>query len=331
MKKTPLTVIGGFLGAGKTTLLNHILRQRGGRRIAVLVNDFGEINIDAELIARHDGRTIALTNGCVCCSIGDNLVGALVDLAQRPETTDHIVVEASGVADPGRIAEIALLDPSLRLSGIVVVVDAGRERELARDKYLGDTIRRQIDAADILILNKTDLASEALIEQTAARLAQQAPRAELVRAAYAMVPDEIVLGLEHAARDLPPRGPIRRADHVDAFMSCVFRANRPFRMDALRRTLETMPAGILRAKGLLMTDADPGRPAILQQAGRRWTLGWESEWASPPETRLVVIGLAHRLQAEGIRERFASALSPQNGADPENGTRSLSGSDAVPS
>jgi len=310
MKKTPLTVIGGFLGAGKTTLLNHILRQPGGRRIAVLVNDFGEINIDAELIAKHDGRTIALSNGCICCSIGDNLVGALIDLTQRPDQTDHIVVEASGVADPGRVADIAVLDPALQLSGVVVMVDAGRERALAHDKYLGDTVRRQISAADILILNKIDLASGAVVQETAARLARQVPKTEIVRSVHATIPGDVVLGLGHTATGTPPGAAAQQVLDADAFVSCVFRADRPFRLEALKRSLEKMPAGVLRAKGLLMTDADPARPAILQQVGRRWDLSWDMRWPSQPETRLVVIGLANRLGVDQIRERFTSALAP---------------------
>ena len=109
MRTTPLTVVGGFLGAGKTTLLNHLLRQTK-QRLAVLVNDFGAINIDAELVASHNGNTISLANGCICCSIGDNLVEALVDLTRQRSLPDHIIIEASGVADPARIAELARLD-----------------------------------------------------------------------------------------------------------------------------------------------------------------------------------------------------------------------------
>ena len=103
----PVTVIGGYLGAGKTKLLNRLLAEAEGRRLAVLVNDFGEVNIDAALIANRDGETISLTNGCVCCSIGDNLGMTLYDLAERPDGPEHILVEASGVADPARIAGYA--------------------------------------------------------------------------------------------------------------------------------------------------------------------------------------------------------------------------------
>src|SRR5260370_27798592 len=109
----PFTVSGGFLGAGKTTLLNRLLRGATGRRFAVLVNDFGALDIDGRLVADHGGDTIALANGCLCCTIGDSLVTTLLSLLEHPERFDHIVVEASGVADPGPGPDLAVLAPRL--------------------------------------------------------------------------------------------------------------------------------------------------------------------------------------------------------------------------
>ncbi|RYX93345.1 MAG: GTP-binding protein, partial [Bradyrhizobiaceae bacterium] len=119
---TPVTVIGGFLGAGKTTYLNHLLRS-GTERYAVLVNDFGAVNIDAGLIAKHDGETMTLTNGCVCCSIGSGFLDTLGRILDGQTRFDQIIIEASGVGDPWRIAEIALVEPSLRLNAVIVVAD----------------------------------------------------------------------------------------------------------------------------------------------------------------------------------------------------------------
>ena len=120
----PVTVIAGYLGAGKTTLVNHLLRHAGGRRLSVLVNDFGKIAIDADLIAARDGDSMTLANGCVCCSIGGDLYRALTRALDRRPRADALVIEASGVAEPARLAEIARAEPDLLLAGIVVLVDA---------------------------------------------------------------------------------------------------------------------------------------------------------------------------------------------------------------
>src|SRR4029077_18189906 len=127
-------VIGGFLGAGKTTLLNRLLRGSTGRRFAVLVNDFGTLDIDGSLVADHGGDTIALANGCLCCTIGDSLVTTLLALLDPPELFDDIVVEASGVADPGRVADLATLETRLARDGVIVVVDAALVRARGADR-----------------------------------------------------------------------------------------------------------------------------------------------------------------------------------------------------
>ena len=164
-QRLPFTVIGGFLGAGKTTLLNHWLRHADGQRLAVLVNDFGALNIDAGLIKAHSGDTIALTNGCVCCQIGDDLSMALIGVLQQRERFDAVVVEASGVSDPWRIAQLGLADPALALDGVIVVVDAAALPGQAADPLLADTLQRQVARADLVIVNKTDLADTRTLER----------------------------------------------------------------------------------------------------------------------------------------------------------------------
>ncbi|MCX4194705.1 GTP-binding protein [Methylobacterium organophilum] len=186
--RCPLTVVGGFLGAGKTTLLNRLLAGSQGR-YAVLVNDFGAINVDAGLIRDHDGQTLRLTNGCVCCSLADGFLDTLMRVLAEPEPFDHIVIEASGVGDPGAIAEIALVEPGLVLRGVVVLADAERLPGLAADPRLGDTLARQIRAADLLVLNKRDLVDEAGRAAARDTLAALAPCCRLLRSLGTIAPN----------------------------------------------------------------------------------------------------------------------------------------------
>ena len=194
MKRLPLTVIGGFLGAGKTTLLNRWLRASQGQRIAVLVNDFGALNIDAELIASDAGDMIALTNGCVCCSIGDDLGDALIRVLASGTRFDAVVIEASGVSDPWRIAQVGLADPGLSLDGVIVLVDAGAVLEQSRDPLLADSLLRQLKAADLIVINKTDLANDDQRRQVRDWVASAAGHTPLFETSQAAVPLPMLTG-----------------------------------------------------------------------------------------------------------------------------------------
>ena len=193
-QRLPFTVIGGFLGAGKTTLLNHWLRHAAGQRLAVLVNDFGALNIDAGLIKDHSGDTIALTNGCVCCQIGDDMSMALIGVLQQRDRFDAVVVEASGVSDPWRIAQLGLADPALALDGVIVVVDAAALPGQAADPLLADTLQRQVARADLVIVNKTDLAETRTLERVHGWIASHAPAAQRCDVHEARVPVELLSG-----------------------------------------------------------------------------------------------------------------------------------------
>jgi G3E family GTPase len=165
----PLTVIGGFLGAGKTTLLKHLLVNANGRRLAVLVNDFGAINIDASLVRSAGANSIELSNGCVCCSLGDDLVAQLVKLEKSAQVFDHVVIEASGVGDPWKIAQIGMVAGGYRLDSVIVVIDTETIAERITDELMSDSIVRQVARADIVLANKSDITS-ALQRQQAKEL-----------------------------------------------------------------------------------------------------------------------------------------------------------------
>ena len=261
--RTPLTVLGGFLGAGKTTLVNALLRQAAGLRLAVLVNDFGAVNIDAALIESVSGDTIALTNGCVCCAVGDDLAAGLAAALDRRPAPDHVLIEASGVADPASLAAIAQVDPELTLAGVVVLADATSVAARLADPLLADTLRRQLRAAELLVLTKTDLADPAPVE---ALLRPLAPRAAIARSVMGDMPIAVALG-EHAAG---PRAAPKPARHGTLFASVTLRPARPLDAADLRAALDALPESLLRAKGILPL-AD-GTQVLVQRVGRRLDL-----------------------------------------------------------
>jgi len=189
----PLTILGGYLGAGKTTLVNHLLRHADGLRLAVLVNEFGALPIDADLIEAQGDDIISIAGGCVCCSFGNDLTRALLDMAALDPPPDHVLVEASGVALPGAIAASVSLLQGYALDGIVVLADAETVEEQARDTYIGDTITRQLADADLVVLNKADLVADERLAATRAWLAAQAPGAEIIPARHGALPPATLL------------------------------------------------------------------------------------------------------------------------------------------
>ena len=190
----PVTVIGGYLGAGKTTLINHLLCTANGVRLAVLVNEFGALSIDEDLIEAEDGNIISIAGGCICCSFGDDLSAALMDICAFKPPPDHILIEASGVAIPAVIDNSLTVLAGGQSNGIVVLVDAETVEAAFEDIYIGDAVQRQLAEADLLIVNKLDLiecAEQIFLEDW---LTQKAPLARQVPAKHAKVPLDAMLG-----------------------------------------------------------------------------------------------------------------------------------------
>ncbi len=302
----PLTVISGFLGAGKTTLLNHLLVQPHGRRIAVLVNDFGRINIDAALIRSRTEDMISLTNGCACCTVAGDLTRTLIGLAQREEPPDAIVLEASGLADPRGIAQIALANPALRLDGVLAVVDAETIDERASDAAGGATFLAQLSAADLIVLNKLDLLDPLRVSAARKWLSEHAPGKPVVDSVMAEVPAEVVLGIRTS------KSPLEHAstDHAAAFASWSASTRSLLDGGRFRAMMQSLPESILRAKGVLRFSDAPSRRTVYQRVGRRSSYLADNEALEDVRSSIVVIGPAGSVDAAALSREFEECRCP---------------------
>ena len=278
--RIPLVVVGGWLGAGKTTLVNRLLRHAGGQRIAVLVNDFGEVGIDADLIeGGMEAGVMALAGGCLCCSYGADLVGSLRQIAARTPPPDLILLECSGVGLPAAVARSAALAPEVAVQGTVGLVDVSAVRRQATEPYVGDTVGQQLREADLLLLNHADRLDAGGLQAVQHWLAAQAPGVPQAPCSRAAVPPDLVLGLSpqrrpdgaEAAEAWPRAGDGRYRNQQPGAAKSRFRFETrryegPTDVQSLAAALGA-EAGLLRAKGHLR--GHDGRLWRLQAMGRR--------------------------------------------------------------
>jgi G3E family GTPase len=329
----PITILTGFLGAGKTTLLSRILTGNHGLKVGVLVNDFGSINIDAELVVGIKDNVVSLANGCVCCQIRDDLVESVVALlASRETPVEYILLEASGVADPAGIF-VTFNDPNLRdrirLDSVICVVDA--EQVFAHPEYppLMDLKLQQIGFSDMLVLNKVDLAGPEQVAKVKSWLDDHFNRLRIIETNFCEVPYEILLGVgrfdparaalnppaEHACGDPACHDHAHDHDtelqnHSKVFSTWSFETAQPLALEAVRETLRKLPGNIYRAKGFVHSSDAPNRRAVLQVVGRRVDISVQEEWGErAPRTQIVAIGAAGGIDAGLLQKTFASCIS----------------------
>ncbi len=295
-----VTLIGGFLGAGKTTLLNRMIDQLDGARLGVLVNDFGAINVDAELVEGVEDDVISLANGCLCCTIRNDVVRALRKLLDRDDRPDRILVETSGASDPGTVAKTFLelqRSQEIHLDGFVAVVDAASYAGLpAEDATLA---KCQVMAADLVVINKVDEASTEQLAEVEALVQEHAPWARVIRATNADVPLELLLGYDPPAdarldriAETPPHG----------YGTWTFTSDTPLSFSELAAMINTLPPSIMRIKGWLDIVERPGDRLLLHVVGRRIYVRTVEPWAADPKTTLVLIG--RELDTDELVQRF---------------------------
>jgi G3E family GTPase len=355
----PVTVLSGFLGAGKTTILEHVLANRQGLRVAVIVNDMSEINIDARLIdgsvtgsttlVRTEERLVELTNGCICCTLRDDLIETVGTLASAGDI-DYLLIESTGVSEPMPVAasfdwvfEPRGLEPQsdapvslgtlARLDTMVTVVDAStflteisrgdtlddRELDVAEgdERSISDLLVDQVEFADIVLISKTDLVSDALAGATDAAVRRLNPRAEVVRTINGVIDPARILdtGLydPEAALLAPGWDDELTGTHVPeseefGISSFVYTADRPFHPTRLNRTLDRLH-DVLRSKGFCWIASRPDRAAVWSQAGPNLTIDGAQPWSEidvPAGQEIVVIGV--RLRPDMVLDLLATAL-----------------------
>ncbi|WP_432953806.1 GTP-binding protein [Micromonospora haikouensis] len=368
--RLPVTVLSGFLGAGKTSLLNHVLANRDGLRVAVIVNDMSEVNVDAALVrgggalSRTQERLVELTNGCICCTLRDDLLAEVARLA-RLGRFDYLLIESSGISEPMPVAatfafgveggqvldDLARLDTTVTVvdaAGLLAMIEAGESLEArglaayeGDDRGIADLLVDQIEFADVLVVNKTDLISAADLTVVEALLTRLNPAARQVRAVHGRVPPAEVLDtgwfdLERA-ETAPGWVAELNGGHVPeteeyGISSIVFRDHRPFHPQRLWHLLaEGVDGyGVVRSKGFLWLASRPDVQALWSQAGptgRCDPLGVpvvaSGQWPEDPDERaelesrwhpvfgdrqqeLVLIGV--HLDGDGLRAALAACL-----------------------
>jgi len=314
----PVTIITGFLGSGKTTLLNHILTNQQGLRTAVLVNEFGEIGIDNELIVTTDDNMVELNNGCICCTINDDLVNAVYRVLERPEKVDYLVVETTGLADPLPVALTFLgteLRDMTRLDSIVTVVDCAN---FSLDLFNSQAANSQITYGDIILLNKTDLVEPKVVDEIEERIGKNKEAARILRTKDSQVPLPLILSVglfesdqyftirDHHDHDHEHNhDDHHHSNHLenDGFTSVSFQKDRPLSIRKFQYFLDNlMPSDVFRAKGILWFEGSPHRH-IFHVSGKRYSIT-DSNWNDQPSNQLVLIGqnLNHAILLEQLED-----------------------------
>jgi G3E family GTPase len=323
----PVTIITGFLGSGKTTLLNEILQNKQDLKVAVLVNEFGDINIDSQLLVSTDEDMVELSNGCICCTINDGLIDAVYRVLEREDRIDYMVIETTGVADPLPII-LTFLGTELRdftnIDSILTVVDA---ESFDAENFDSEAALKQITYGDIVILNKTDLATSEKIQELEDFIHDVKESPRILRTTHGKVALPLILGVgltpsylytpqkeehkhehhdhnhehehhehhdhnhEHEHHEHQHEHHHHHSQHLDndGFIAVSFQTNKPFDVHKFENFLTNeMPKSVFRAKGILWFSDSPLRH-IFQLSGPRYQLD-ANEWRTSPKNEVVFIG-----------------------------------------
>jgi G3E family GTPase len=317
----PVTIITGFLGSGKTTLLNHILNNRRDLKIAVIVNEFGDIDIDSQLLVSIDENMVQLGNGCICCTINQSLVNTVHRMVDRTDSVDYLVLETTGIADPLPIM-LSFVSTELqnvtRLDSVLTVLDA---ETFTPDHYHSEAAFNQLIYGDIVLLNKTDRVAAKTIEDLEYYIRSIKPGARIIPVQYGEVPIPLILDVsfndsgnylnQSHSTDTPHH---ERSHHLrnDGFVAVSFESDRPLDLPKFQNFLDRLPLDVYRAKGVLKFQGSQLRH-VFQLSGKRCDLKIDravtlkENDAQSPINQLVFIGRG--LRAESIRAQLVDCLA----------------------
>ena len=298
--QVPVSIITGALGSGKTTLLNYLLTENHGIKIGIIVNEFGDVGVDSDLIVSNTDEMIELANGCVCCTVRGDLVESVRQILATG--IQYLLIETSGMAEPAPVANTFLASEMrlhTKLDGIITVVDAENfETSLSH----GETTREQIEAADVILLNKTDLVSEDVLHNVERKIHEISPRVFIFNTVKCRAPLNILLATGKFSIDKwiedGKNDDEHDHEHAAGFAAVSIHSDKQLRMDAVGALVRSIPVSVFRAKGIInignISDSSPEKDMrmVFHKVGKRIETFFDRKWrdGESHETKIVLIG-----------------------------------------